>query len=71
MDFPPPGYDDQTVVPVQRLKWLLGQLEDELNKIQSVFYQHLPGQFRMPAKNRENFGPSVALRRNSVLIIAF
>jgi hypothetical protein len=55
MNFPPPGYDDDTVVPQQRLKFLLGQLESELNKIQQVFQQHLPGQFQMPAKIEKEF----------------
>ena len=50
MNFPPPGYDDETVVPQQRLKLLLGQLESELGKIRLVFQQHLPGQFLMPPK---------------------
>lgn len=45
MGLPPPGYDDDTVVPQRRLSSLLGQFEDELNKIQNVFQQHLPGQF--------------------------
>ena len=47
MNFPPPGYDDETVVPQQRLKVLLNQLESEFDKIQHVFQQHLPGQFKM------------------------
>jgi hypothetical protein len=55
MNFPPHGYDDDTVVPQQRLKVLLGNFEAELGKIQSVFQQHLPGQFRMPAKIEKEF----------------
>lgn len=49
MTFPPPGYDDETVVPQERLKFLLTELEGELGKIQSVFHQHFPGQFQVPA----------------------
>jgi len=48
MNFPPPGYDDESVVPQHRLQFLLGQFEDELSKIQTVFEQHLPGQFHTP-----------------------
>jgi hypothetical protein len=55
MSFPPPGYDDSTVAATQRLKLLLGQLENELNKIQSVFYQHLPNQFHVPVKVEREF----------------
>jgi hypothetical protein len=55
MNFPPPGYDDETVVPQKRLKNLLGQIESELNKIQSVYQQHLPGQFQAPIKLEREF----------------
>jgi hypothetical protein len=55
MSMPPPGYDDETVVPQHRLKFLLGELENELNKVQRVFQQHLPGQFRMPEKIEKEF----------------
>lgn len=55
MNYPPPGYDDETVVPQQRLKLLLGELEGELNKVQTVFQQHLPGQFQMPVKVEKDF----------------
>jgi hypothetical protein len=48
MNFPPPGYDDESIVPRHRLKFLLGQFEDELSKIETVFHQHLPGQFQTP-----------------------
>jgi hypothetical protein len=53
--FPPPGYDDESVIPRQRLALLLNQLEDELSKVQHVFHQHLPGQFKMPVKSQEDF----------------
>ncbi len=55
MNFPPPGYDDETVVPQQRLKFLLGQFEGELDKIKTVFQQHLPGQFRAPSAIEKQF----------------
>lgn len=55
MNFPPLGYDDESVVPQQRLKFLLGQLESELDKVRLVFQQHLPGQFRMPARMEKDF----------------
>ena len=55
MNYPPPGYDDETIVPQQRLKFLLGELEGELCKIQSVFHQYLPGQFQMPSKVEKEF----------------
>ena len=51
MNRPPPGYDDESVVPQQRMRFLLGQFEDELDKINAVFQQHIPGEFhasRMP-----------------------
>ncbi len=47
MSLPPSGYDDESVIPVQRLKRLLGELEEELDKVQSVFHQHVPGEFHM------------------------
>jgi len=50
MNFPPQGYDDETVIPQQRLKLLLHKFETELNKVQFVFQQHLPGQFQMPTR---------------------
>ncbi|MCH9610474.1 MAG: hypothetical protein S4CHLAM81_01180 [Chlamydiales bacterium] len=37
MNGPPPGYDDESVIPKFRLKTLLGQFEDELNTIQTIF----------------------------------
>ena len=55
MNYPPPGYDDESVMPQQRLKLLLGELETELNKIQHVFRQHLPGQFHMPTQIENEF----------------
>ena len=55
MNFPPHGYDDETVVPQQRLKFLLSQLESELDTVQRVFQQHLPGQFKMPARLEKEF----------------
>jgi len=57
MSFPPPGYDDESVVPQHQLKFLLGQLEDEFLTIQTVFQQHLPGQFQAPATQiQQEFG---------------
>lgn len=55
MNFPPPGYDDESVVPQQRLKSLLGQFEHDLDTIQSVFQQHLPGQFNPPTEVEKQF----------------
>lgn len=55
MTYPPPGYDDESVVPHERLKVLIGELEGELNKIQSVFHQHLPGQFHPPMEVPKRF----------------
>lgn len=55
MNYPTPGYDDETVVPQQRLRFLLGQIEGELNKIQNVFQQYLPGQFNMPVNVEKEF----------------
>ncbi len=37
MNFPPPGYDDENVVPQHQLSSLLDQIESELLKIRSVF----------------------------------
>lgn len=54
MKGPPPGYDDESVVPQNRLKFLLGQFEDELSKIESVFRQHVPGQFEAPTHSMEH-----------------
>lgn len=53
MNGPPPGYDDESVVPQYRLKFLLGQFEDELSKIESVFRQNVPGQFESPTHSIE------------------
>src|SRR5262245_44171439 len=50
MSAPPPGYDDETIVPQKRLSLLLGQVESELNQISQVFRQHLPGQFKTAPK---------------------
>ncbi len=36
------GYDDESVIPRSRLKFLLGQFEDELNTIQRIFTHSLP-----------------------------
>ena len=55
MSFPPPGYDDEIVVPQKRLQALLGQFEGELNKIQSVFQQHVPGKFLVPKETENAF----------------
>lgn len=55
MNFPPPGYDDESLIPQQRLKLLLGTFQAELDKIQQVFQQHLPGQFQMPQKIERDF----------------
>jgi hypothetical protein len=55
MSFPPRGYDDETVVPQQRLKVMLNRLESELDKVQMVFHQHLPGQFHMPDRLDKEF----------------
>lgn len=45
MSLPPPGYDDESIVPQKRLKFLLGEFEKELTKIEAVFHQYLPTQF--------------------------
>ncbi len=50
MSFPPPGYDDESVITQQRVRFLLGKLESELSVIQRVFEQHLPGEFPVPHK---------------------
>lgn len=55
MTLPPPGYDDETVVPQERLKRLLGEFEGELDKIRSVFHQYLPGQFHPPQEVTKRF----------------
>jgi hypothetical protein len=55
MTFPPPGYDDETIVPQERLKFLLGELEGELGKIQTVFHQYLPGEFHPPQEVTKGF----------------
>ncbi len=54
MTYPPPGYDDESIVPQHRLKSLLGQFEAELSKIQTVFRQNLPGEFH-PAEHDQDF----------------
>ncbi|MCC5831876.1 MAG: hypothetical protein JJU12_02400 [Chlamydiales bacterium] len=48
MNFPPPGYDDESVVPRHRLKFLLSQFQNELSKIETVFHQYLPDRFHTP-----------------------
>lgn len=45
MNHPPPGYDDQSVIPKSRLKTQLDRLENELNVIQKIFSQSVPGEF--------------------------
>lgn len=54
MNFPPPGYDDESVVPQNRLKSLLGQFEGDLTKIQAVFQEYFPGQFEIPPISLED-----------------
>lgn len=39
---PPPGYDDETVVPHKRLYLLLGKFEEELLKLQKELTLHMP-----------------------------
>ncbi|MCP5469998.1 MAG: hypothetical protein H7A36_05785 [Chlamydiales bacterium] len=46
MSNPPPGYDDESVVPNARLRNLLGELEDELTVVQKIFSQSVPGEYR-------------------------
>lgn len=48
MDFPSPGYDDDSVIPQKRLGQLLDRFEEELKKVSRVFLQYLPGQFESP-----------------------
>lgn len=55
MNFPPPGYDDESIVPQKRLKFLIGEIESELDKIQIVFRQHIPGQFEVPKEMQKQF----------------
>ena len=45
MSGPIPGYDDESVIPRSRLKFLLGQFEDELNTISKIFAQSVPTEF--------------------------
>lgn len=54
MNTPPPGDDNGNMIPQHRLKFLLGQFEDELSKIQVVFQQHLPGQFHTQPTSLEH-----------------
>jgi hypothetical protein len=54
-NYPPLGYDDESVMPKQRLKFLLGKLNTELTTIQQVFQQYLPGQFHMSLKSAKEF----------------
>lgn len=44
-DDPPPGYDDESVIPRSRLKSLLGQFEEELDTIQKIFSQSIPTEY--------------------------
>ena len=45
-NYPPPGYDDESIIPQQRLKLLLDRFENDLSKIEAVFHQYIPGQFQ-------------------------
>jgi hypothetical protein len=40
---PPLGYDDPTLIPRKRLILLIGRMEDELNRVQKVFKDHVRG----------------------------
>ncbi|MFZ0566102.1 MAG: hypothetical protein WAM28_07955 [Chlamydiales bacterium] len=63
MSYPPPGYDDETVIAQRRLKLLLDQFEDDLSKIDAVFQQNLPRQFQVSAgieRDFENLSNSAA-----------
>jgi len=42
MAHPPPGYDDESVIHRSQLKRLLGEFEEELDRIQSLFEQAHP-----------------------------
>lgn len=41
MSNPPPGYDDEHVVPQKQLQQLLGQFEYDLQKVEQVFHQNV------------------------------
>ncbi|NGX62130.1 MAG: hypothetical protein K940chlam9_01624 [Chlamydiae bacterium] len=40
--FPPPGYDDETVVPQKQLKLFLDHFVDRLEVVQSLFQEQVP-----------------------------
>lgn len=50
MNNPPPGYDDQSIIPKERLNLLANDFEKELKKIEGYLNEGLPGQFQ-PGKN--------------------
>lgn len=55
MSDPYPGYDDESVIAQKRLYHLLDDFVDELDRISSVFWQHLPGEFSMQPDLEKQF----------------
>jgi|GEM_PF-4023825 len=45
------GYDDESVIPRSRLKFLLGQFEDELSTIQRIFAQSVSTESQESARD--------------------
>ncbi len=46
MSGPTPGYDDESIVPKSRLKGLLDRFGEELDDIQKIFAQAVPGEYQ-------------------------
>ncbi len=55
MNEPPIGYDDESIVPKTRLRYLLDEFEDELNKVQKVYHQYIPSSFEFPSDVDQHF----------------
>lgn len=55
MNYPPPGYDDHTVIAQKRLKMLLDDFEGYLSKVQRIFDQHFPERFEPPRQMEQEY----------------
>lgn len=55
MSFPPPGYDDESVIPQNRMRTVLGDFESELDTMQALFFQSIPVATEIPEGLERHF----------------
>lgn len=56
MELPPPGYDDETVVPKERLKKLVGHIDEELKRIEVIKRQQPSASLRIDSMLDSDLG---------------